>query len=677
MPAAGRVALIGICLGCVLPAAAAIDPGRLADLGLEDLMRIEIEITSVSKRAQRLGDTPAAVTVLTGEDIRRSGATSIVEALRLVPGLEVARINGTTWAVTARGANGTLANKLLVLMDGRSVYSPVFSGSFWDSQDTVLEDIDRIEVIRGPGAVIWGSNAVNGVVNVITKSAAATQGTLLSAAAGPDEQRYTARHGLTLASGAALRVYGIRVDRDDTRTIGGTAASAGRLGQERVGLRLDHAPTTRDRVTADLEVFGGHSDKAPLTLPSAAFVSSETVPFGTRVSGGHARLHWDRALGDGDTVAVDAYFDRARNNRAAIADDLTDTWDLALQHDFGWGRTHRTVWGGGYRTVRYATGDSFQLRLDPSAGQANLANLFAQDEWALIPDRLRLTLGVKVEHSSLVPGANFQPDARLLWNADERQVLWVAASRANRLPSIAELHMQSPSIHVPPTAALPLPTVVTTVGQPGLRPERLTSLQAGYRNQWSPDLSLDAVAYVQRHRDLILATAGPDCAVAAAPGGAYLGCVLAYRNDVDALARGLELAVDWRPAEGWRLQAAANTMDMRLANPDESLPNDIYRFLRGGSPRNQAWLRASRDFTERLQADLSVRRIRGLHSGGAGVPGYTAVDARIGWTVARGLDLSLVGRNLFDAWHREFFDVPFFPAAEVGRTLFARLTWRQ
>ena len=274
-----------------------------------------------------------------------------------------------------------------------------------------------------------------------------------------------------------------------------------------------------------------------------------------------------------------------------------------------------------------------------------------------------------------MPGWNFQPDARLLWNVDARQVLWIAASRANRLPSLNERNTAARAIYVPPSLAVPVPTVISTTGNPDLRPERLTALQIGYRNQVSATLSLDANAYMQQHRDLILGTGGPDCAFAAAPGGAYLSCVGSFRNGTDARAQGFDAALDWRPVETWRVHAAYSYLDMEVAGADTPGNNTILGDLRGGSPRHQAWLRLSHDLNERTQIDVAVRRVGALQTAQP-VPAYTAVDARFGWKLARGLDLSLVGRNLFDPAHPEFFDQPFFIATETRRSLFARLTWQ-
>ena len=662
------VALLGIALlAAPLQAARAADgkaapPEALVELGLDELMRIEV--TSVSKRPQRLSDTAAAVSVLTGDDIRRLGVTNIAEALRTIPGVEVARIDGTKWAVSVRGFNGGYSTKLLVLVDGRSVYSPLFSGVFWDHVDTMLEDIDRIEVIRGPGAAIWGSNAVNGVINIITKRAADTQGTLVSFAAGPDERRTGARFGTTTGDGTQLRLYALNVDRDDTSRIG-TSVNGGVLRQTRVGMRAEKAVTERDHLTLQGEAFAGNSGGVPSSLPVDSPIRAQAIAMDSYTAGGHVKARWTHELASGGSLAGDFYFDHNVRRRLVGQEDTSDTWDLALQHTFTAGERHKIVWGGGGRSIRYAVTNSFQINLPQPWGREELLNLFAQDEIALLPDRLRLTLGAKVERSSLVNGPNLQPDARLLWNVDAEQVLWAAVSRANRLPSLVEKTATVRATFVPPVSPSPFPIVGVIDGNEGLRPERLTSYQVGYRNAVNANLTLDVTAFVHRYRDLILATGGPTCGLAGSP-PSYLECAMQFRNAGIGKAHGAEAVVDWRPFESLRVQTAWSVIDL-------DVPADT-NGIAARTPNQQMSLRLSHDVSDKVQTDLIMRRVSGL-GGRVDVPAYNTADARLAWRPERNLELSLTGRNLFDPRRVEFSDDPFFTVGEVRRSFIVAARW--
>lgn len=672
-PPVRKVAFLAACvLSLASRAAPGADTGapRLADLDLEDLMKVEI--TSVSKRPQRLSEAPAAVSVLTADDLRRLGVTSIPDALRTIPGVEVARIDGTKYAVSVRGFNGGFSTKLLVLVDGRSVYSPLFSGVFWDQVDTMLEDVERIEVIRGPGAALWGSNAVNGVINIITKSAADTQGTLVSLAAGPDERRAGARIGATTEGGTRWRLYALNTDRDETSQTG-SDRNGGVLRQTRAGFRAEQAVGDRDHLILQGEVHGGNSGGAPSPLPSVSPVQSVGIPTDSYAAGAHAKGRWLRELGGGDTFTADLYFDRNQRRRLVGEQDTTDTWDLALQHTFASGKRHKVVWGGGLRNMRYDITNAYQISVARPTGSEQLANVFAQDEIALVPERLRLTLGVKLERSSLVSGANPQPDARLLWNLDATQVLWTAVSRANRLPSLVEKTATVHSTFVPPVAPSPFPVIAGVLGNDAVKPERLTSWQVGYRNAVSSTLAFDVTAYLHRYRDLILATSGPDCNLAGGP--SYISCLTRFDNASRGTARGFEATVDWRPVATLRLQASYTYLDVDLSNDVRRPTNTALQGPMDRSPRQQASLHASQDLTERLQLDVVARHVDALR-GGSALDGYTTADARLSWRPRQDLELALTGRNLFEPRHLEFVDDPFFKVAEVRRTFLASMIWK-
>ena len=656
-----------VALVCIATTVRAADSeAALAELGLEDLMKIEI--TSVSRRPQRLSDTAAAISVLTADDIRRSGAASIPDALRLVPGVDVARINGTYQAVSVRGFNNGFAMKLLVLVDGRSVYSPLFSGTFWDAQDTMIEDIERIEVIRGPGAAIWGSNAVNGVINIITKRAADTQGGLAVAIYGPYERRAGVRYGSTSTDGTAWRLFANATERDDT--VLPTGQTGGTVRQERVGLRADRAIGARDQISVHGEAYHGSSGAPATVLPIESPLGVASLSTDSQPRGGHFMTRWEHGLEGGSTVITEAYFDRTERSRSIGLKDSVDTWDLALQHTIPLHGRHRITWGGGYRTYRYQVPFNYQLQLTPSIGNEELLNLFAQDEIVIVPDRLRLTLGMRLERSSLVGGVNPQPDARLAWNIDERQMLWGGISRANRLPSLIERGASVRTSFTPAAPPfVPLPIVGGVTGSNTLVPEQLTAWQIGYRHLVTSDFSLDVTTFVHDYKRAILPNRNATCTPDAFP-PTYLGCNVTFDNGGTAHAKGFEVSAEWRPSPQWRMQANYSYADVEVRHPGSAAALSNSSLSGGASPRHQGSLHVSGDLTDRIQTDLTVRYVDTLTA--FATPAYTAVDARIGWRPVPKLELSLIGRNLTDGRHIEFGMDPFFTPAEVRRSVLVK-----
>lgn len=654
---------------------------KLTDLSLEDLLKIEV--TSVSKRPQKISDTAAAVFVVTAEDIRRSGATSITDALRMVPGVEVARIDGQATAVTARGFNAGFANKLLVLIDGRTVYSPLFSGTFWDRQDTFLEDIERIEVIRGPGAAIWGSNAVNGVINVITKQAKDTRGTLISALAGPTDRRVGARYGTTLGDSTSVRLFVNNLERNDMAQLDNRDLNGGVWRQNRVGFRSDSNFTDRDTVTVSGEAFNGSSGGEISVLPTSnpagtqAGFNSDATP-----QGGHLKSRWSHQLSETSSFALDAYYDVSKRAvpQTSMNDSVT-TIDVAGQHNFTLGDRQRIVWGGGFRDIQYKFDGGYQIAINPANGNYNLTNLFLQDEISLMPERLRLTLGAKIEHSSLINRTAVQPDARLLWNITEQQATWISYSRASRLPSIGE-KLGSIAVGVAPPGSLapfPGPGVIRYNGTDQILPESVNSYQAGYRHLFTPSLSFDLALHYNEYKSIIAAGGALGCA--SIPGfsaiGPYLDCTATFDNAMTARSHGAEAVLDWRALDRWRLQGSYSYLDVDTMHPDRdsnlAISSQASRYA-GSSPRHQITLRSLFDLSEKVQTDFAIRYVDRIQH--YGVAAYTAFDARIGWQASNNLDLSLIGRNLFDSYHQEFGTELYFPAAQVRRSVFLRAQYR-
>lgn len=610
-------------------------PEDLKRLSLEELM--EIDVTSVSKRTEPLSRAAAAITVLTREDIRRSGVTSLPEALRLVNSLQVARQDARNWGITARGFNITTANKLLVLIDGRSIYTPLFSGVFWDVQDTLLEDVERIEIIRGPGATLWGANAVNGVINIITRSAADTQGGLLSLVGGDEERAVVgARYGGALGESGHYRAYARHTDRDAlVFPDGRDAQDPYRFSQG--GFRADWgaASASGDSFTLQGDLYDGRIDEA---------IRDET-----EVDGGNLLGRWSRTLAGGSELTVQAYFDRTHRLIPGLFEEDRDTWDLEIQHNVKTGGRHHVVWGAGYRTTRDRVGNSPAVGFFPDSRTVDLANLFAQDEVSLLDDRLRLTVGSKLEHHEST-GFELQPSVRLAWTPDERQTLWGAVSRAVRAPT----RLDEDVVYFQPNGSDLLR------GSRDFDSEKLIAYELGWRSRLSPTVSLDVATFYHDYDDLRSQERSP---------GGGLPIVLA--NELEGETYGVELRGHYDPLEWWRVQVAYAYLgkDLRL-DPGSTDPTG--GLAEGNDPRHRATLRSMIDLPRRTELDLWLRYVDELPS--PLVPSYTELDLRIGWRPTDRLDLSLIGRNLLHDSHPELG-----PAAireEVERSFHGRVLWR-
>ena len=588
----------------------------LGDLSLEQLSNVVV--STVSGRAQPLSGALGSVYAISGDDIRRSGATSLMDALRLAPNLQVARAGALGYAITARGFNGTLANKLLVLMDGRSIYTPTFSGVFWEAQDTLLEDIDRIEVISGPGGVLWGANAVNGVINIITRSASATRGTLVGAGAGTRESGLVTRTGGALADGS-YRIYAKRWRWDD---LDGADGARRRDGWDRLqaGLRADWSRGS-DALTVQGDVYSVEGNQSPR-------------PQG--LHGAHLLARWQRSLDDGDVVGVQAYYDRTSREQQHL-----DTVDVELQHTLGQRGAHGLLWGAGLRRSRDRIDNSAALSLLPADKTLVSWNVHVVDEIALGRD-VDLSVGAKVDHNTYT-GAEFLPSVRLGWRVAPEHLLWGAASRAVRTPSRFDRELFLPGR--PPHLL---------AGGPDFESEVARVAELGYRGQLSADASLSTTVFF--HDLDKVRTIGPG-------GGA-----VQVQNNRHGHTRGVETWGSLRIAPAWRLHAGFTHLQTRLrvlpGRIDLQQPQNI-----GADPRSWWNLRSSHDLGGGWELDLLARRHGALAA--LRLPSYTAVDLRIGWRRAD-LDVSLLLQNLFDPGHVEWGP----GAAELQRTAFIKAGFR-
>ncbi len=652
-------------------------PAELADLTVEELLNVKV--TSVARRAESLAQSPAAITALTQEDIRRSGATSIPELLRNVPGLDVARLDAHTWAISSRGFNDVYANKLLVLIDGRSVYTPFFSGVFWEVQDTMLEDIDRIEVIRGPGATLWGANAVNGVINIITKKAAETQGLLFSATAGTEDRAIGAfRFGGKISDQLHYRIYGKWLSRDD----GGefeTGDPNDAWEMARGGFRVDWNAPGGNFLTLQGDIYTGRLDELYRRLaPNSPF-----TPFIDRtrshVAGGNILGRWTHTFSDTSELALQAYYDRTHRESAIFSEDR-DTFDVDFQHRFSLGARQTITWGAGYRVTSDSVSDTFDLSLEPNERSTDLFSAFVQDEISVVEKRLTLTLGSKFEHNDYT-GFEVQPSARLLWTPAERHSVWASVARAVRTPSRAESDITLRREPVYPRGALfpgfgpipPSPAAVTSLsGDPDFQSERLIAYEAGYRVQLRDNLSVDLAAFYNDYDELrSIEPADPAVDFFAVPPSvrAMAG------NKLAGETYGGELSINYQPAPWWRLRAGYSLLLTNLHRVDGGQDRDTETLTEGGSPQNQFLLRSSMDVARNVEFDATFRYVDSLPS--LQVDSYVALDLRLGWRPRENVELSIVAQNLFGDQHREFSPTTVATGTtEVEMSVYGKVTIR-
>ncbi len=625
----------------------------LGDLSIEALM--QIEVTSVSKHAQPLAEAAAAVTVLNGEDLRRSGFTSIPEALRLVPGLSVASIDANKWAITARGFNSQFANKLLVLIDGRSVYTPLFSGVWWDVQDVPMEDIERIEVVRGPGGTLWGANAVNGVINIITKSAKDTQGWLASGGGGSLEQGFgTLRYGGELNPDAHLRGYLKYFNRGDFK--GDSTANANdKWEATRGGFRLDWDLTPDDLLTFQGDYYDGESHG---TLVTGA--DDQDDP-----SGGNLLARWTHTLSETSEFTSQFYYDRTERDLTLLSQNL-DTVDLEFQHRFAVSDWHDLIWGAGYR--RYmddVSNKTLGLAFTPTDRNDNVASAFFQNEFSLLEDSLKLIIGSKFEYNDYTD-FEFQPNARALWRPDEKQSVWAAVSRAVRTPSRADEDV----FFLAPTDD-PL-TFNTFTGQSGFDSEEVLSLELGYRAQPVERVSFDIATYYSFYNDLrSTEIAGPPIPFFPCP--ICTTIPLTLDNKIDAETYGVELSTTWHPTDFWEL-SGSYTLMMVDVDPDNDSTDTTAKDQEDDTPDHQFQLHSRLNLPYDLEFDTSFYYVSKLSSQNVG--SYERVDARLAWHPREHLELSVVGQNLFEGKHREFGDGFFTVSNRVPRSVYGKVTWR-
>ena len=603
-------------------------PKALKQLSLEELF--DLEVTSVSKKPESVSKTAAAVHVVTADDLHRMGVLSIPEALRYIPGVEVARVDSRSYAITARGFNGTVANKLLVLMDGRSVYTPLYSGVFWDVQDAFIEDIEQIEVIRGPGATVWGANAVNGVINIISKSAANTQGFLVTGGAGNAERGFGGvRYGGTFGPRAFFRVYAKDYDRGPSKLPSGQdAGDASRMHQG--GFRADWTPTTSDGITIQGDIYGSSIDRRNANP--------------TELSGGNAQAKWMRRFSDHSSLQLQGYYDRTKRDQPSVFGETLDSYDLTLNHRFAPAARHDVVWGLGYRLTSDDVRNSAALAFLPPRLTHRLYTGFVQDELALSANRLSLTVGSKIEHNDYT-AFEYQPGVRLAWTPTQQQTIWGAASRAVRTPSRIDRDFFVPG--QPP---------YFLVGNPNYDSEVLNAFELGYKGQPANELTTSVSTFYNVYDKLRSLEAGPPLLLA---------------NGLEGRTYGIEAEAACQVVSRWRLTVGYTFLSLILdVKPTSTDASQVTQ--EGDSPRHQAFARSSFTLPHDVSVDASVRFVDELRN--QKIPATTVCDARLAWQPTKAAEIAVVGQGLFDSSHAEFGKLN--TSREIERSIYGKVLCR-
>lgn len=623
---------------------AAAGAADLFDMSIEELGKLRV--VSAARRSEPLRDAPSAIYVITAEDIRRSGYRSLPEILRLAPGVEVARNSSHTWTISIRGFNSDLSNKLLVLIDGRSVYSPLFAGVFWDAQDTFIQDIERIEVIAGPGGTLWGANAVNGVINIVTRSAWESQGAVMDVGAGNENRGFGGvRVGWQPAEDLAARVYLKYSSRDESLLATGEDAFDDWWSLQG-GFRADWDRGNDERVTLQGDVYGARLSDLLRPEFTLGTLPGPDVAGEIDVGGLNLIGRWDRNLDSGGHLRLQAYFDHTLREIPGTFNERRDTIDLDFQHDLAESGRHRIIWGAGLRITSDDLDNTTFASFIPEERTDETASLFVQDDVALWSEDAVLTVGAKVEHNAYTD-FEFQPNVRFIWHRDGRQTLWAAVSRAVRIPARlnADLRLFAP-LSVP---GVPVPFYFNAVGSAAFEAEELLATELGYRTGFGEDLSFDLSVF---HHDYDrLQTQELQPAMAVGDPVEYVVLPATLGNNMEGRSVGGTLVARWQAADSWRLQFQYAYLDLELetkpGSSDTGAPN-----VAGNSPAHQLSVQSTLGLPADLDLYTAVRHLDELPN--LGVPRRTAVDLSLGWQPTEQLRTSLTVRNLNDDEHLEF-----------------------
>jgi iron complex outermembrane receptor protein len=641
----------------------------LMTMSIEELMGLEVEIAA--KRAEPMSHATAAVYVVTSEDIRRSGLRTLPEILRMVPGLNVARIDANTWSISSRGFNDRFSNKLLVMIDGRTAYTPLFSGVFWDIQDVPADNIERIEVIRGPGGTLWGANAVNGVVNVITKHTTETQGGRLSAGGGDIDRGFgDFRYGGKLGGSGTYRLY-VRGSKTEGGEDGVGRRTVDEWQTSRGGFRTDWIPSDRDQVRFSGDLYRVLDKSGSFRGPTLSAPFSISHINNQEAQGGNLIFGWTRDFAPTSRLNLRAYYDRSER-RTEVMNERRNIWDLDVNHDFSLTTRQHITWGIGYRRTSDHLDNTFDFSFAPSERTDDLVHGFLQDEIAIAPDKLHLTIGSKVERNDYT-GFEYQPSARLLWHISENHSVWSAVSRAVRTPSRAldnvRANLAATPVPSPPFAA---PVILQSLfGHENSRAENLLAFEAGYRGQPWRAVTLDLTAFGNFYDDL--STAEVRAARLEAP--THVVVPVIFDHFMKGELYGGEAVVNWDATRFLRIRSSYSLLSMQLHQlPGSTAVNPENQ--EGNAPRHQFQIRSYLDLPNNFELDFAAYYVDNLRT--QRIPHYLRFDARVGWRPLSGLELTLAGQNLFDKTHREFGAgvlALFTSPVEVRRSFYGMATW--
>jgi iron complex outermembrane receptor protein len=634
---------------------------------------LDLPVAPARAGAPTVGTSPAAVYVITAEDIRRSGMRTIPDLLRMVPGVDVARIDANKWAISIRGFNTQFANKLLVLIDGRDVYSPVFGGTLWDERDLLIEDVERIEVIRGPGATLWGANAVNGVINIITKNAQDTQGGIIYGGGGSEPRSMGAvRYGGKLGDNAFYRfyvkyfTYGNGVDIQGNPT--GDAWDS-----VRSGFRVDWAPSSSDAVMFEGDLFSGDvGSTVPVPIFTPPF--SQQVNVRDSIAGGYLLNRWTHRFSDTSGIELRAYYDHTDRRFPASIREVRDLVDFDLEGRFQLTDRQQIVWGAGYRWTTDDIEESPLTAFEPSHRTLNLSSSFIQDSITLVKDRLQWIVGSKFEHNDFT-GYEIQPSTRVLWTPTNRQTLWGAISRAVRTPTRGDTAVLSDVSVDPPGTLFPgsPATLNRFIGNPNLLSEEMIAYEIGYRASPTERFSYDIALFVNNYQDVHTSEPGvPFLVLDPVP---HLVLPLSPGNNLAGDTYGAEIAASWKPTDWWQLNCGYTLLQMHLHLQPGSLDVLGATVTNGQSPRNEFNLRSYMNLSRHWEFDAAMYFVDDLPA--FNVPSYTRFDVRLGWHPSDNLELVLGLQNLQQAEHPEFrsTEVIVVPS-QAPRSIYGLLRWR-
>ena len=646
---------------------------QLKSMSLENLM--QLTVFSASKKTENLSDVAAAMYVITREDIRRSGARTLPDLLRGVPGLTVANMDAHTWAISSRGFNGRFANKLLVLMDGRTLYTPLYSGVYWDMQDTLLEDIERIEIIRGPGATIWGANAVNGVINIITRKAEDTDGFFASSGGGSLDKTLNARFGRA-GEKLSYRIYAKYLDRDKFERHENDEEHPDDWKNENAGFRSDWEINKENQVSFFGDIYHGKSDQ--LTTTGSGHNDQSDV----RYSGGNFQVQWQKDLLEDSALNVQAYVDRYLRESGFLNQSRT-TYDLSFSHHFTLCKDQKVIWGGGYRYTTDHTSGSPTHTWNPASSGDEIWNLFVQDDLRLFDDRLHLIFGSKFEHNDYT-GFEIQPSVRVVWAPDVRNSFWGAISRAVRTPSRTDSALTSKNLLMQATTttvntpmgpvSVPVVMSMSIYGNPDFESEEVIAYETGYRTQFDDDLSLDVVFFYNDYKNLRTQEPGaPVIDTHVLPVTVILPVTMG--NNMSGETFGAELATNWQVTSYWKLSGSYSWIKLQLHHHGQN-GDYIGEKEEHMVPEHQASLRSYVDFPHGLEWDVGLYYFsKYFFSSLNTVPAHLRCDMRIGWHPAENWELSVKVENLFDDQHREYFDNLGLITSDIPRNWYAEIKY--